>query len=120
MDNIPFDVDAPQEEEFCLCNACMHSPYLWIYFPRASEGLFQKYILFEGVSETEFEEWKREYIETVKKAAFHMGGKRLVLKNPVNTARVEAVLRVFPRAKFIHIYRNPYVVFRSTVRLSDR
>jgi len=117
MDNLPLGADLPQEEEFCLCNACMHSFYLWHYFPRQAEPLFRKYLLFEGVKEHEFEEWRKEYLELVRKAALHMGGKRLVLKNPANTARTGAVLRVFPGAKFIHIYRNPYAVYTSMLHL---
>ena len=46
-----------------------------------------------------------------------MGGRRLVLKNPANTGRIRALLNLFPDAKFIHIYRNPYDVFLSTVWL---
>ena len=43
-----------------------------------------------------------------------MKGKRLVLKNPVNTARIKFLLDLYPNAKFIHIYRNPYEVYAST------
>ena len=118
MDNMPLGTDLPQEEEFCLCNACMHSFYLCFYFPRMNEeALFRKYILFDGLSEAEFEEWRREYVELVKKATVNMGGRPLVLKNPANTARVESILRIFPRARFIHIYRDPYAVYKSTLRL---
>ncbi|MFZ1575775.1 MAG: sulfotransferase [Chromatiaceae bacterium] len=117
MDNMPVDVDSPQEEEFCLSNACPHSFYLWLYFPRAMEDRFEKYVLFEGVSDEERAEWSREYIEMLKKASAHMEGKPLVLKNPCNTARIDQLRRLFPHAKFIHIYRNPYIVYRSTVRL---
>jgi hypothetical protein len=121
MDNMPLGADLPQEEEFCLSNSSMQSFYLYIFFPRCKDkSLFRKYILFDGVGEGEFETWKREYLELVKKATFHMGGKQLVLKNPCNTARMEAVLRVFPAAKFIHIYRNPYVVYKSSLRLGEK
>jgi hypothetical protein len=42
---------------------------------------------------------------------------RIVLKSPTHTARVRTILEVFPEAKFIHIVRDPLVVFPSTVRL---
>jgi len=42
-----------------------------------------------------------------------MGGKRLILKNPLNTVRIKIILELFPDAKFIHIYRNPYNVYLS-------
>jgi len=120
MDSMPLDVDSPQEEEFCLSNACLHSFYLWLYFPRATTDRFKKYVLFEGVNDRERLEWSREYEEVVKKASAHMDGKPLVLKNPCNTARIGELRRLFPGAKFIHIYRNPYIVYQSTVRLWNK
>ena len=43
-----------------------------------------------------------------------MNGKRLISKNPPNTARIKFLIDLFPEAKFIHIYRNPYTVYLST------
>jgi hypothetical protein len=43
-----------------------------------------------------------------------LAGKRLLLKNPVNTARMGLLFEMFPSAKCIHIHRDPYDVFRST------
>ena len=40
-------------------------------------------------------------------------GQRLLIKNPVYTARVGLLRVLFPNAKFVHIYRNPYIVFQS-------
>jgi hypothetical protein len=40
--------------------------------------------------------------------------RRLVLKSPPHTARIRLLLGLFPDARFVHIHRNPYVVFRST------
>ena len=40
-----------------------------------------------------------------------------MLKSPTHTARVRTILEVFPDAKFIHIVRDPLVLFPSTVRL---
>ena len=41
----------------------------------------------------------------------------MVLKSPTHTARVRLLLKLFPKAKFIHIHRNPYDVFQSTRKL---
>jgi hypothetical protein len=43
--------------------------------------------------------------------------RRLVLKSPPHTARVKVLLDLFPDARFLHIVRDPYVVFPSTVNL---
>ena len=43
----------------------------------------------------------------------------LILKSPVDTARVDLLLDLFPNAKFVHIYRNPYEVFFSVRRMYE-
>jgi hypothetical protein len=43
--------------------------------------------------------------------------RRLVLKSPPHTARIPPLLEMFPDARFVHIVRDPYVVFPSTVNL---
>ncbi len=44
-------------------------------------------------------------------------GKRLIMKSPPHTGRVEELSRLFPGAKFVHIVRDPYTIFPSTRRL---
>ncbi len=41
----------------------------------------------------------------------------LILKSPPHTARIRLLLELFPDARFVHIHRHPYVVFRSTRHL---
>jgi hypothetical protein len=52
----------------------------------------------------------------VKLLTFH-ARKRVLLKSPPHTGRIETLSRLFPGARFIHIVRNPYSLFPSTVRL---
>jgi omega-hydroxy-beta-dihydromenaquinone-9 sulfotransferase len=117
MDNMDLSISLPQEEEFAVCHLSPYSMYLGWYFPRRCKELFAKYVLFQGVTEHEIEAWKEIYMGIIKKASFHSGGKRLVLKNPVNTGRLKMLAELFPGAKFVHIYRDPYVVFKSTQKL---
>jgi hypothetical protein len=58
------------------------------------------------------------YLFILKIATIHARGRQLVLKNPVNTARIRMLLELFPDAKFIHIHRSPYEVFASTRNLN--
>jgi hypothetical protein len=53
-------------------------------------------------------------LAVLRKATLRTGGKRLVLKNPANSGRIRKLLKLFPDAKFVHLYRNPYDVFLST------
>lgn len=56
----------------------------------------------------------------MKAVTFANDGKRLLLKNPANTARIPTLLELFPNAVFIHIYRNPYKVYLSTIKMRNR
>jgi omega-hydroxy-beta-dihydromenaquinone-9 sulfotransferase len=114
QDNMPVLLDAPQEEDIALCNITHHSLNVGLYFPDRMEDLFPKYALLEGLTTREWTEWCDAYLSLLKKATYATGGRRLVLKNPINTGRVKGLLKLFPDAKFIHICRNPYDVFMST------
>lgn len=46
--------------------------------------------------------------------AYH---KTVVLKSPPHTARVKTIRERFPNAKFVHISRDPFTLFPSTVNL---
>jgi len=114
MDNMDLGLDLPQEEEYALCNLCPYSFYAGWYFPRDMRLLFERYGLFEGVEDHVVEEWKEIYLGVLKKATLHAEGRPLLLKNPVNTARIRWLLELFPNARFIHLCRNPYAVYKST------
>ena len=50
----------------------------------------------------------------IKKAIKNTKKERFLSKNPPNTGRIKFLLKMFPNAKFIHIYRNPINVYLST------
>jgi Sulfotransferase family len=50
----------------------------------------------------------------LEKLALLQPGRRLLIKNPVYSARIAMLREIWPEAKFIHVYRNPYRVFAST------
>jgi omega-hydroxy-beta-dihydromenaquinone-9 sulfotransferase len=114
MDNVALTLDSPQEEEYSLGNLGMFGFYQGWSFPRKLSTYFDRHVLFEGVTPDYIEQWKKAYLKIVKLASYKNQGKRLILKNPANTARIKVLLELFPNAKFIHIYRNPYTVYQST------
>ena len=117
IDDVPLRIDAPQEEEFALANLTPHS-FLHVFsFPRQAADLFARTTLFQGISPDALAEWSACYLEILRKATLHAEGKRLILKNCADTGRIRVLLDLFPNAKFIHIYRNPYDLFLSTRRL---
>ena len=120
MDNVALSLDGPQEEEFAVANMSPYSFYHQWSFPRNARYYFEKYVLFHNASQECINQWKEIYINILRSATLNAGGKRVVTKNPVNTGRIGILLELFPDAKFIHIYRNPYLVFLSTQHLYNR
>lgn len=117
MDNMEWPMDAPQEEEIPLAKMTPYSWYLQFLFPKQAIPTFERYVLMEGAPKRARAEFKRKYLHLLKVAALHDGKHRMLLKNPVNTARIPLLLELFPKAKFVFIHRSPYEVFPSTVNL---
>src|SRR5690606_15263346 len=42
---------------------------------------------------------------------------RFVLKSPLHTTRIPQLLELFPEAFFVHLTRNPFEVYASTLRM---
>jgi hypothetical protein len=117
MDRMRWPVDAPQEEEIPLGKMLPYSFYVQFLFPRRARALFRRYVLLEGAPRRAAAEWKRQYDRLLRRASIHAGGRRLLLKNPVNTARIPLLLELYPDARFIHIHRNPHDVYPSALHL---
>ena len=120
MDNVSFSLDAPQEEELALANMTAHSFAHAFVLPQQAQTLFRRYVMFDDLPEAKRTQWIAEYLTLLQKVTLAGGGKRLVLKNCTNTARIPMLLKLFPNAKFIHIHRNPYAVFVSTMHLHKK
>jgi hypothetical protein len=117
MDNMTWPTGAPQEEEIPLGKTLPYSFYVQFLFPGRARTLFRRYVLLDGAPRRAAAEWKRKYLRLLQVATWHAGGRRLLLKNPVNTARIRLLLALFPDAKFVHISRSPYDVLPSTRKL---
>lgn len=119
QDNMQFGPDLPNEEELPLSNISHRSGYHSMWFPK-DDSFFKKYVLFENISLKEKDVWKKDYLYLLKKIAFYQKKDRLILKNPFNSARISVLLELFPDAKFIHLYRNPFDVYASTLHWYDQ
>ena len=116
-DNVELNADYPQEEEFAIGNMVPLCFYYFWFFPRETRELYHRYVEYEGMTTDERELWKSAYKLLLNKALINTRGQRIVSKNPPHTGRIKLLLETFPNAKFIHIYRNPITVFRSTRKL---
>ncbi|MEM9724390.1 MAG: sulfotransferase [Pseudomonadota bacterium] len=112
IDAIPVTPDSPQEDEFALANMSPISFAHALYFPQRFERHVARGLFFEGCSQEEVAAWRETFSYLMRKLALHQGA-QLLIKNPAHTARVREIRAVFPKAKFIHIHRDPFAVFPS-------
>jgi omega-hydroxy-beta-dihydromenaquinone-9 sulfotransferase len=115
MDNMKAGFDRPQEDEFALCMLGQPSPYLTVAFPNRPPQC-QEYLDLKKLPSARVRSWKRTFLHFLKQVTFR-DPRRLVLKSPPHTARISVLKEMFPDALFVHIVRDPYVVFASTVNL---
>ena len=117
MDAIKVDMDGPYEDEAALAVLYPWSFFHCLHFPKNAEEQYLKSIHFQGLSSEEKDHWKTTYLHFIKLVMYANNGKQLLSKNPPNTARIQTLLELFPEAKFIHIYRSPYLVYLSTKKM---
>jgi omega-hydroxy-beta-dihydromenaquinone-9 sulfotransferase len=114
VDQVAVTPDSPQEDSIALASMITLSYYHGLYFPQRFQYHFDRGVFFDGCSQPEIERWQRWHSHLLKKVSIHQKGKQLLIKNPVYTAHMAKLRAIWPDAKFIHIYRNPYRVFPST------
>lgn len=115
MDNMSAGWDRPQEDEFALCMLGAPSPYLTIAFPNHPPQ-DQEALDLEGLTPRKRRRWKEIFLTFLRELTFH-DPRRLVLKSPTHSFRIPVLLEMFPDARFVHIVRNPYTIYHSTINL---
>jgi hypothetical protein len=115
MDNMEAGWDRPQEDEFALCMLGAPSPYLTIAFPNRPPQDQDAYDV-ETLRPAERLRWKTLFQRFLRHLTVRRPA-RLILKSPTHSCRIPTLLEMFPDARFVHIVRDPYVVFPSTVNL---
>lgn len=115
MDNVAINGGTPHEEEMALAGLCGISPYMQALFPATGDGAYTS-LDPAKLPAGALAEWRATFRFFLQKLSFSKG-KRLVLKSPPHLGRIPVLLEMFPDAKFIHIVRNPYVVYLSAQKL---
>ena len=115
MDNMAAGWNRPQEDEFALALLGLPSTYIDLAFPN-HPPMYPGSLDLSGLTPSELRRWKRTFLHFLKTVSFR-DDRQLVLKSPPHTARVPVLLEMFPDARFVHIVRDPCVVFPSTVNL---
>jgi hypothetical protein len=117
VDGMAWGADWPQEDELALLMLCGMSPYLGFIFSRRAER-FERYLSFRDATVDEVRRWQAAMRWFMQKLT-QIDGRPLILKSPPHTARVRLLLELFPKARFVHVCREPYTVFRSTLKLFE-
>lgn len=117
-DNVQLGVEYPQEEEFAIGAARGTCFYYFWYFPRKLREFYRENINFQDNAQKGT--FSKEYKKVITKAMMYSGKPVFISKNPSNTGRVKLLLELFPKARFIYIYRNPVSVILSTRNFFDK
>jgi hypothetical protein len=115
MDNVSLDWNSPQEDEFALCALGLPTPYRRMAFPNHGP-VDLEYLDMRGLSGERLARWKAGLEWFVKLMTYHTG-RRVLLKSPPHTGRVQVLAEMLPGAKFIHLTRDPYALYASTLKL---
>jgi hypothetical protein len=113
FDNMRMSYDRPQEDEAALALRGVPSPFLSAVFPRRAPQ-HPSYVDLDDLTPRQLAAWQAGFRQFLQLLLFRRGG-QLILKSPQHTNRLPTLLKTFPRARFIHIVRDPYVVFPSTL-----
>jgi omega-hydroxy-beta-dihydromenaquinone-9 sulfotransferase len=115
MDNVQAGWQLPQEDEFALLTMGMRTPYRRMAFPN-NGPVDLAFLDMREVDDRAARQWSQALRSFVQSITLN-NPKRVVLKSPTHTGRVELLARQFPGAKFIHLTRHPFAIFPSTLRL---
>jgi hypothetical protein len=115
MDNVVAGWSRPQEDEFALANMGAPSPYRRVAFP-ATSGSEPVALDLLKLPAADLDRWKAAMRRFLVRLAVQ-NPRRPVLKSPPHAARIGILAEMFPGARFLHVVRDPFVVFPSTVRL---
>ncbi len=115
MDNMGMGWSKPQEDEFGVLSLGEMSPYVRMAFPNNAKPE-PDFLDLSAVPPQRKEEWL-DTLDLFMRMVTVQEQKPLILKSPTHTGRIGELAQRYPDAKFIHIARDPYDVYASTVRL---
>ena len=116
IDAVPWGADDPQEDELGLARLTMDTNMAGMAFPLAYPWFFRRNVLGSSAP------FDRHWLYFSKLTWLHEGqGKAgLLIKNSAHSARVELVLRHFPRARFVLLRLDQQASIRSLVLVKQR
>jgi omega-hydroxy-beta-dihydromenaquinone-9 sulfotransferase len=116
QDNMAFSLWTPQEDELALTVLSRRTPFLAWAFPRLEER-YVRYLTFGEAPAEDRAAFDGAIQLFVRKLSHRYPGRRPVLKSPGHTARIRQLLTLYPDARFVHIARDPALVYQSSLHL---
>lgn len=115
MDGVPVGPDEPMEDEWALLRL-VGSPLETLLFPDEASPFLGGAERGFGPSDAQADDWDSALQGFYRKVQ-RSTGRRLLIKNPFHSTRVDRLKRLFPAAQFVRIDRAPRDVLRSTRRM---
>lgn len=114
MDNVAMSVDSAEEDEWGIALSGGPSAMLRHMFPLSD---MKDGISFHAdMTPEQLAQWRRVWVDFLRRVQYVNPGRRLLLKSPGHTARIPEILKIFPDARFIKIVRDPYRIIHSARR----
>jgi len=120
QDDLAFGPDVPGEDDFALCNGALASTLVGRHVLPRLRDFYDRFHDLKNLTPAEYDRWRRCQLGFVRKLWMLAGGRRVLLKTPGHTARVEELQRLFAATdgvRFVHISRDPLAVVRSNLGL---
>lgn len=115
MDRVKLGIDEPQEDEYAIYRITPFSPLERLVFPNKSNYFLLDFPSFLPEN-AQLADWENKFMWYFRKLSLK-SGKPIVSKNPFNSLRIRELHKLFPEARFIHIYRHPFDVIPSTIHM---
>ena len=113
-DEMPLGIERPQEDEFALLALGLPTPYASVAFPNQPRRDLDN-LDFRTVPPATRDRVMGALNWFLQGVTVHWR-RPLVLKNPVHLGRTRSLRALWPGCRFVHIVRDPYEVFPSTLR----
>lgn len=116
----PMNLDGPEEDEFLL-TLTFYSGTAAMIFPYIRELAPYSNFDMGGLDTSTKRKVMRFYKRCVQRTLYLNGRSKIHLsKNPLFSTKVEALLDVFPDARFVVLMRNPYETVPSLLKMMNR